>query len=114
MRLSEAEHEFGIRMYYWHVSEFEKEINNSFPNFRLFKSGTGWKVYHFMQQLKPSDQLKLAHARLKIAYSKEAEELGAEITEEEKSLVANAIGVFIEVNRIFPNGSLCFFEHFRD
>jgi hypothetical protein len=87
MTLSEAKHEFGIRMYYWHVSEFEKEMNASFPNLRLFKSGLGWKLYHFMQRLKPSDQLMLAHARLNIAYSSEMGELGVAIAEEGKNLV---------------------------
>lgn len=87
MRLSEAEHEFRIRKFYWHVSEFEKEINNSFPNLRLFKSGFGWKLYHFMQRLKPSGQLMLANTQLKLRYAGEISELGLEITEEEKDLL---------------------------
>ena len=93
MTLSEAKHEFGIRLYYWHVSEFEKEINASFPNLRLFKSGEGWKLYHFMQRLKPGDQLMLAQARLNIAWSREMESLGVVIPEEGKRL-AESFGEF--------------------
>lgn len=87
MTLSEAKHEFGIRMYYWHVSEFEKEINASFPNLRLFKSGTAWKLYHFMQRLKPGDQFKLAQAWLNIGWSREIENLGVVVAEEGKNLL---------------------------
>lgn len=87
MTLSEAKHEFGIRMYYWHVSEFEKEINASFPNLRLFKSGTAWKLHHFMQRLKPGDQFMLAQAWLNIAWSREMEGLGVAVAEEGKNLL---------------------------
>ena len=94
MHLSEAEHKFKIRKYYWHVSEFEKEINNAFPNFRLFKSGFGWKLYCFMQRLKTSDQLLLANAQLKLRHLSVIGELGLKITEEEKRL-AEACKEFI-------------------
>jgi len=87
MRLSEADHEFRIRMYYWDLSEFENEIARSFPNFRLFKSGEGWKLCRFMQGFEPSNQLKLAHAQLKLRYQSEIIELGLDISEEEKGLV---------------------------
>ena len=30
--------------------------------YQLFKSGVGWKIHHFMRQLKRSDQLTLARA----------------------------------------------------
>lgn len=86
MRLSEARREFDLRMYYWHTSEFEKEIDSGFPNLCLFKSGTGWKLYRFMQQLKLSDQMLLAHGRLKLAYRTDLEALGVALTEEEQSL----------------------------
>ena len=92
MTLSEAKNEFSIRMYYWHISEFEKEINASFPNLRLFKSGLGWKLYHFMQGLKSSDQLMLAHAWLNIAWSREMESLGVVIAEEGKNLLESFRG----------------------
>lgn len=93
MTLSEAKHEFGIRMYYWLLSEYEKEIKNAFPNLRLFKSGSGWKLYHFMQRLKASEQMMLAQARLNMRCSKEMKELGVVITEEGKKL-AESFGEF--------------------
>ena len=86
MILSEAKREFEIRCYYWWISEFEKEINASFPNLRLFKSGYGWKLHYFMQKLEPRDQLVLAHARCKrgSAYLKASAET---MTEEETRLL---------------------------
>lgn len=89
MTISKAQQEFRIRCYLWATSEFEKEINNSFPNLRLFRSGSGWKLCHFMQRLKPSDQSVLAHGRLKLWYPEQIKELGVEITDEEKSLAAS-------------------------
>lgn len=65
MKLSEAKREFEIRCCYWLHAELENEITNSFPNLRLFRSGYGWKLYHFMQKLEPRDQLALANAMVK-------------------------------------------------
>lgn len=87
MILSEAKREFEIRCYYWWISEFEKEVNTSFPNLRLFKSGFGWKIHYFMQQLTHRDQLTLARAILKRWHSADLEELGEEINEKEKGLL---------------------------
>jgi hypothetical protein len=87
MTLSQARKEFQIRLYLWSASEFEKEINASFPNLRVFESGLGWKLYHFMQRLKPGEQVMLAHAILNIGYSSEMEDLGIAITAEERGLV---------------------------
>ena len=39
MKFSEVKQEFEIRYYLWSKSEFEKEIEESFPNFRCFKAG---------------------------------------------------------------------------
>lgn len=57
-----AKREFEIRCYDWWSSEFEKEINACFPNLKCFKSGLGWKMHYFMQQLTHSDRLLLAGA----------------------------------------------------
>ncbi|MEW6160054.1 MAG: hypothetical protein AB1813_21705 [Verrucomicrobiota bacterium] len=87
MIFSEAKREFEIRCYYWWISEFEKEVNASFPNLRLFKSGFGWKMHHFMRELDRSDQLTLARAILKRWHSADLKELGEGITEKEKGLL---------------------------
>jgi hypothetical protein len=87
MLFSYAKHEFEIRRYYWSISEFEKEIANSFPNLCLFKSGFGWQINHFMQQLELSDRLTLAHAIVKRWHSTEMKDLGEVITDEEKRLL---------------------------
>ena len=84
---SEAKREFEVRCYYWWVSEFEKEVNASFPNLSLFKSGFGWKIHRFMQQLDRSDQLTLARAILKRWHSADLNELGEGISEKEKRLL---------------------------
>jgi hypothetical protein len=70
MNLKEAKQEFEIRYYYWAISESEKEINEDFPNLRLFKHGECWELYQFMQQLDRNEQLMLSHARLKFIHPK--------------------------------------------
>lgn len=86
MTLEEAKREFQIRSYYWYVSEFEKEIRESFPKLRLFKSGYGWQMHIFMQKLEPRDQLILAHARCKRG-SVYLEASGEKMTSEETELL---------------------------
>jgi len=65
MTFSKAKQEFQIRYYLWATSEFEKEIDESFPNLRLFKSGSAWETYQFMQQLDKNEQLTLMRGLLK-------------------------------------------------
>ncbi len=86
MTLEEAKREFEIRVYHWWVSEFEREIGDSFPKLRLFKSGYGWQLYSFMRKLEPRDQLILAHARCKSG-STYLEASGEKMTERETELL---------------------------
>ena len=65
MTLEEAKREFTIRICSWLHAELASEINNSFPNLRLFKSGYGWQLHHFMQSLGRDDQMALANAMAK-------------------------------------------------
>lgn len=65
LKFSEAKREFVIRVCYWLHSELDNEINNAFPNLRLFRSGLGWKMHHFMHRLEKSDQLTMAKAMVK-------------------------------------------------
>ena len=51
MTFTEAEEEFQVRYYLWATSEWEREIEQSFPNLRPFKTGSAWETYHHMQQL---------------------------------------------------------------
>lgn len=62
---SDAKRAFENRCYDWWGSELEKEVNASFPNLNTFKSGFGWKMRHFMQQLTHGDQLLLARVIVK-------------------------------------------------
>jgi hypothetical protein len=86
MTFSKAQQEFQIRYYLWAISEFEKEINESFPNFRLFKSGTVWETYQFMQNLNRKEQLTLAHGLLKRFHSDAVKTLGESCSADEASL----------------------------
>ena len=60
MNLADAEKEFRQRYSVWAVTEWEKEINESFPHLRLFKTGHAWNIYQFMQKLNKEDQLAWA------------------------------------------------------
>ena len=87
MKFTEAKEEFQIRCYYWATSEFEKEINESFPNFRSFKFGPVWALHQFMQQIGKNEQLTLSHSLLKRFHPDAVKMLGESSSEEEKLLL---------------------------
>jgi hypothetical protein len=60
MTLSDAEKEFRLRCSVWAKAEWEREINESFPHLRLFKTGHAWNLYQFMQKFNKEDQLAWA------------------------------------------------------
>jgi hypothetical protein len=95
MKFIEAKQEFEIRYYLWSISESEKEINEGFPNLRLFKHGACWELHQFMQQLDRGEQLMLSHGRLKFIHSKILPVLGESISTDENILL----------NRFFKFGS---------
>jgi len=61
----DAKTQFEIRYYLWAISEFEREIEESFPTFGLFKTGSIWETLQFMRLLDRAKQKTLAHALLK-------------------------------------------------
>ena len=78
MNLADAEKEFRLRYSVWAKAEWEREVNESFPHLRMFKTGHAWEIYQFMQKLNKSEQLALALGRLK--------QQGDNLSEEEKIL----------------------------
>lgn len=89
MTFSEAKREFDIRYYLWSISEFEKEIEESFPTLRLFKTGTVWETLQFMRLLDRARQRTLAHALLKRFHPNAVAALG-EITSAEEIALRSA------------------------
>jgi hypothetical protein len=86
MKFSEAKLEFETRYYRWATSEWEREINESFPNLRLFKFGSFKHVHEFMQGLFKEDQILLAHSLLKRFHPNAVKQLGISATKEEIAL----------------------------
>lgn len=86
MTFAEAQQEFNVRYYLWATSEFESEIDKSFPNLKLFKSGDVWSLYQFIQQLDKSEQFILAHSLLKRFHSDAVKVLGESVSDEESYL----------------------------
>ncbi|HVU27980.1 MAG TPA: hypothetical protein VHG71_09620 [Verrucomicrobiae bacterium] len=86
MNLKDAEKEFRLREYVWAKSEWEREINESFPHMRMFKTGHAWDIYQFMQKLNKEEQLALAMGRLKQQSPELTSKWGDNLSEEEKSL----------------------------
>jgi hypothetical protein len=86
MILSDAEKEFRLRYYVWAKAEWEKEINESFPHLRMFKTGHMWDIYQFIQKLDKKRQLALAMGRLKQQSPELASKWGDNLSEEEKSI----------------------------
>lgn len=75
-----------MRYYLWATSEFEKEIQASFPTLRLFKSGGAWKTFQFMLNLPKSEQLVLARSLLKRFHQNAVKSLGETCSAEEEAL----------------------------
>jgi hypothetical protein len=94
MTFSEAKREFDIRYYLWAISEFEKEIDESFPSMRLFKAGSPWKTYQFMLNLPKKEQLILAHSLLKRFHPNAVKSLGETISNDEGSLLSRRDAAF--------------------
>jgi hypothetical protein len=86
MTFKSAQREFRIRYYLWAISEFESEIEESFPTLRLFKAGASWATYQFMQQLTRREQFALAHALLKRTHANTVQVLGETCSPEEELL----------------------------
>lgn len=86
MTLAKAKHEFQLRYYLWATSEFEKEIDASFPNFKSFKSGSVWKVHQLMLTLPKQQQLVLAKSLLKRFHPEIVQYLNEPCSSEEESL----------------------------
>ena len=87
--LDEAQREFNIRYYHWAISEFEREIDESFPNLRLFEGGCIRETYRFMQQLSKCDQLVLARSLLKKSHCEAVKTLGEMCSDKEEALYNN-------------------------
>jgi len=87
MNFSKAQQEFEIRYYYWAISEFEKEIGESFPILRTFKNGPIWEAHQFMQQIGKNQQLTLAKSLLKRTHPKAAKILNESLSDEDNSLL---------------------------
>lgn len=86
MKLADAEKEFRLRCYVWEKAEWEKEINESFPHLRMFKTGHAWEICQFMQKLNKEEQLALAMGRLKQRSREEASKWGEHLSEKEESI----------------------------
>jgi hypothetical protein len=84
MNLADAQKEFQLREYVWAKTEWEKEVNESFPHLRIFKTGHAWDIYQFMQKLDKSEQLALALGRLKQSYREESSKWGEHLSEGEE------------------------------
>jgi len=62
---SKAKEEFQVRYYLWAKSEWEREINESFPDLRSFKAGPAWETLEYMRHLSRREQLLVAGGLLK-------------------------------------------------
>lgn len=91
---SQAKREFDIRFYRWATSEFEKEIDQSFPTLRLFKAGGAWKTHQFMLKLSKSDQLVLACGLLKRSHPNAVKSLGENCSLEEETMLSRKDAAF--------------------
>lgn len=85
MTFPKAETEFQIRYYLWAASEWEKEIEQSFPNLRAFKTGSAWQTCQYLQQLGKREQLIVAQGFLKTVHAGAVKTLGQTCSPDEES-----------------------------
>lgn len=97
MTFSEAKKEFDIRYYLWSISEFEKEIEDSFPTLRLFKAGSAWPVHQFMLNLPKCDRLVLARSLLKRSHPNAVKSLRERFSPEEEALLCRRDAIFSNI-----------------
>lgn len=83
MNLAKIQQEFYIRYYLWSKKDFKREIHESFPYLRLFKTGPGRSFIEFMGRLERDDQLVLASALLKKFHPEAVKFLGEDLSSEE-------------------------------
>jgi hypothetical protein len=88
MNFSQAKNEFAVRYYLWGEAEFKREIDESFPILRSFKTGRFWKRYRFMERLDKRDQLILASGLLKRSNPDAVQIIGEKFTPDEERLLA--------------------------
>lgn len=88
MTFSKAKHEFSVRYYLWAVSEFEREIDEAFPNLGLFNAGDSRATLQFMRRLNDADRRILAHSLLKRSHSDAVSALGEQMSDDEKLLLS--------------------------
>jgi hypothetical protein len=86
MNFPKAQQEFKIRYYLWAVSEFEREVDEAFPDLQLFRTGPTWQLYQFMQKLDSERQLALARSLLKRFHPQAVKALSEICSTEEESL----------------------------
>lgn len=86
MNFLEAQSEFRIRYYLWANSEFEREINGSFPSSQQFRTGPAWQAFQFFQKLDNVDRLVLARGLLKRFHPEAVKVLGETCSTDEEIL----------------------------
>ena len=86
MTFLKAKQEFGIRYYLWATSDFEREIDESFPYLRSFKTSSGWNLVQFMEPLRRSERLILMNGLLKRFHPKAVQLVGDKTTPEEEEM----------------------------
>jgi hypothetical protein len=86
MTLPEATLAFQVRYYHWATSEWEREINEGFPNLRSFKGGPPSSTYRFMRLFGKDEQMTIARGLLERAHPDAIDALGETCSPEEQKL----------------------------
>ncbi len=94
MTFSEARREFQVRFYLWAASEWRNEIDLSFSNLRLFKSGIVWEVSQFITQLNRTQQLTLIDGLLRRNFCNVVQDLGDKCSQSDELLLLQCDNIF--------------------
>ena len=87
MTIAQARQEFGKRYDLWALYAAERAVEESFPQFRMFKGGITWKFYQFVQKLSKHQQLSFVRIRRKSAYFNETNKRSEPLSEKDNEFL---------------------------
>ena len=83
MTFAKAKEEFQVRYYLWARSEWERQIDESFPDLSSFKAGPAWETLHYLRHLSRREKLLVAGGLLKRFHPDAVKTLGEMCAPEE-------------------------------
>jgi hypothetical protein len=92
MTIAQARQEFGSRYDLWALHVAEREAEQLFPHFGVFKGGITWKLNRFVRQLTKSERLVFVRINRKDVYFRESNGRSEPLSNDEKQFLDRYYG----------------------